>query len=351
MKRGRFTFIESPEVIEERVGRLFDQIESPALVGVSLEARGATLMRTYPRTLPDLSAGDDLLVTSRVMGAPGSTVELVVHGMLGGKQVAYPLKVKLPEAASHPWAGRLWAKSRIDDVLEEMALTRNAPPELKNEVIELGLAYNLVTPYTSFLAVPESELTAGQQTVLASMREQRAKVVAANADAAALSRTRMPPGDPVLTVKAPRDALQVTAYFPFGLVKDLAWDDKQEKWTLRFLVPVGIADGDYEATVVIVKHDQTIEIAKAPYTIDSKEPDFDVEAERAVGGATRIFVISAEPARRVIAALADDPRQRIELQGDPEGRVFEGLLPARGKVRVVVADMARNETAREVEPK
>lgn len=351
MKRGRFTFIESPEVIEERVGRLFDQIESPALVGVSLESRGATLTRTYPRTLPDLSAGDDLLVTSRVMGAPGSTLELVVHGMLGGRQVAYPLKVNLPESERHPWAGRLWAKSRIDDALEEMALTRNPPPELKNEVIELGLAYHLVTPYTSFLAVPEAELTAGQQTALASMREQRARVMAANADAAALSRTRMPPGDPVLTVKAPRDALSVTAYFPFGLVKDLAWDERQEKWTLRFLVPVGIPDGDYEATVVIVKRDRTLEIAKAPYTIDSREPDFDVQAERAVGGATRIFIVSAEPARRVTAALVEDPRQRIELKGDVEGRVFEGLLPARGRVRVVVADMARNETAREVEPR
>src|SRR5436853_4125256 len=32
---------------------------SPALVGLTLEARGATLMRAYPRTLPDLSAGED----------------------------------------------------------------------------------------------------------------------------------------------------------------------------------------------------------------------------------------------------------------------------------------------------
>ncbi|MFN2547602.1 MAG: VWA domain-containing protein, partial [Myxococcales bacterium] len=232
-KRGRFTYVESPEVIEQRVGRLFDQIESPALVGLSLEARGATLLRTYPRTLPDLSAGDDLLVASRVMGAPGSQLELVVHGTLGGRQVSYPVSVTLPERASHPWAGRLWAKSRIDDVLEEMALTRDPPNELKDEVIELGLAYDLVTPYTSFLAVPESELAGEQALTLAQMREQRAKVVAANADAAALSRKNMPPGDPLLTVNAPRDALQVTAYFPFGLVRDLKWDDHLEKWTLR----------------------------------------------------------------------------------------------------------------------
>ena len=62
-----------------------------------------------------------------------------------------------------------------------------------------------------------------------------------------------------------------------------------------------------------------------------------------------VRVVAAEPARRVTAALISDPSKRIELTGD--GRVFEGDLPARGTLRVVVADMARNETAREVEPR
>src|SRR5205814_4828695 len=101
MKRGRFTYVESPEALELRIGRLFDQIESPALVGVTLESRGATLTRTYPRTLPDLSAGEDLLVTGRVTGPPGATLQLVLHGTLGGRQVDYPVSVTLPERASH----------------------------------------------------------------------------------------------------------------------------------------------------------------------------------------------------------------------------------------------------------
>ena len=348
MKRGRFTYVESPEALELRIGRLFDQIESPALVGVTLESRGATLTRTYPRTLPDLSAGEDLLVTGRVTGPPGATLQLVLHGTLGGRQVDYPVSVTLPERASHPWTGRLWAKSRIDEALEEMALTRAALPELKNEVIELGLAYNLVTPYTSFLAVPERELNEGQATALASLRAERARVVAMHSDAAALSRTRMPPGDPVLTVKAPRDAQQVTAYFPFGLVRDLTWDDGLKKWVLRFLVPVGVPDGEYDATVVIVLRDGRVELAKAHYTIDSKEPDFEVEAVRVSGG-VRLRVRPSKPARRVTAALVANPRRRIELVGS--GGEFAGVLRGSGAVRVVVADEARNESVREVVPR
>ncbi len=348
MKRGRFTYIESPEAIEPRVGRLFDQVESPALIGVSLEARGATLLRTYPRTLPDLAAGDDLLVATRVLGTPGTALDLVVHGTLGGRQVAYPVRVTLPETASHRWVGRVWAKARVDDVLEEMALRRTPAPELRDEVIELGIAYELVTPYTSFLAVPESELNQQQAGTLTEMRAQRAKVLADNRDAAALSRKAMPPGDPVLTVTAPRDALQVTAYFPFGLVKDLRWDDRLEKWVLRFLVPVGVPDGEYEAQVVIVRRDGTVELSKASYVIDSCAPDFDVIAMRGASG-THVRVTVAEPARKVTVVVASDPRRRVELSGD--GRVFEGDMPSVARLRVVVADVARNETAREVMPR
>jgi Ca-activated chloride channel family protein len=343
IKHGRFTYIESPEAIEQRVGRLFDQIESPALIGLSVESRGAALTRTYPRSLPDLSAGDDLLLAGRVLGAPGARLDLVVHGTLGGRQVAYPVSVVLPESASHPWVARTWAKSRVDDVLEEMALTRSPPPELQTEVIELGLAYALVTPYTSFLAVPESELDAVQSQKLSEMRAHRAKVLAANSDAAALSRRSMPPGDPILTVDAPRDALQVTAFFPFGLVKDLRFDERLEKWIVRFLVPTDVPDGAYEAQVVIVRRDGALELARASYVIDSQAPDFEVDF-----AGPRIRVRVSEPARKVTVVLAADPRRRTVLRGD--GREFEGERPGIGRLRVVVADLARNEAAREVEP-
>jgi hypothetical protein len=125
-------------------------------------------------------------------------------------------------------------------------------------------------------------------------------------------------------------------------VKDLRWDDRLERWTLRFLVPVDVADGTYEARVVIVKRDGTLELATASYLIDSCAPDFDVEL---VGSRIRIRV--NEPARKVTVASARDPQRRRVLEGD--GRVFEGEVPASGRLRVVVADLARNEGVREVD--
>ena len=97
------------------------------------------------------------------------------------------------------------------------------------------------------------------------------EIMAAHKDAVALSRSSMPPGDPILQVRAPSSAQQVTAYFPFGLVKDLVYDADAEHWRVRFLVPKGVVDGVYEVKIVIVHADGTIEVARIPYTIDSSE--------------------------------------------------------------------------------
>jgi Ca-activated chloride channel family protein len=212
-------------------------------------------------------------------------------------------------------------------------------------VVDLALAYNLVTRYTSFLAIPESEIAPGAKRELVSARERKQAVIDARPDAAALSRDEMPPGDPVLTVAAPADARQVTAYFPFGLVKDLAWDARTQSWKARFLVPKETPDGAYQARVFIVRADGTTEIVTAPYQIDSTAPDFDVEAEATSGG-VRLTVTTAGPAREVVVALVSNPRRRVTLARDADGTTFTGVLPLPAgphELRVVVADAARNE--------
>ena len=342
-KRGRFSYIESADAITDRVTRLFQQIESPVLTDLKLESSGVTLTRLYPRTLPDLVPGDEIVLLGRALSTGALDVSLT--GNLGGKPIAFTTSASVPEksAQPHTWVGRLWARARIDDLLEEIALSGERD-ELKNEVIELALAYEMVTPYTSFLAIPESELTAAARGSIASAREERARVMAAHRDAAALSRDDMPPGDPVLSVKAPRDARQVTAYFPFGLVKDLRWDDTADCWQVRFLVPRWVTDGRYEVKVLIVRHDGLIELATAPYTIDSRAPDFEVEALPAAGGVL-VRVRAVESVREVIVARVDDPRARLRL-APATGDVFEGLFPlapGRHALRIVVADGARNE--------
>jgi Ca-activated chloride channel homolog len=185
-KRGRFVFIENAQEIEAKVDRLAANISKPLLVDVNVTVDGANATRMYPRTLPDLFAEDELRVSGRLRGT--GSVKFKITGKLAGKQVEYVKTVDIGRAQAEPWTASLWAESRIDHLLEEIALDASKT-EYKDEVLELSLAYNFLTPYTAFLAVPESELGAMHDTVTAA-RERKAKILANNQDVADLDEDK-----------------------------------------------------------------------------------------------------------------------------------------------------------------
>jgi len=179
LKRGRFVYIEKASMIEPEVSRLAASISKPLLVGVSVDVEGANAVRLYPRSLPDLFAEDELVVTGRIRGT--GTAKFIIKGKLAGKPVTFTRSVDMTKSSPRPWVAGLWAQARVDHILEELSLGAKTP-ELVNEVIELALVYNFVTPYTAFLAIPESELGAMADTVAAA-RERKRKILADNAEA------------------------------------------------------------------------------------------------------------------------------------------------------------------------
>ncbi len=347
-RRGRFTFIADPRAVRVEFPKVLSQLEAPAVANLRLRVEGGRLERAYPDVVGDLFAGDEVRVFGRVAGS--GPVKLVLEGDEGGKPRRFEAAIDPVATSARPWVARGWARARVDDLLE-VSRAKGESEELKDEAIELGLAYGLVTPFTSFLAVPESELTEAARQAVGSMRQRRKAILAAQKDAAAVSRLNMPPGDPVLKVKAPRDARRVTALFPFGLAQDLFYDDFAEAWTARFLVPVQVADGEYEVPVLVVQADGRVTATTARYTIDSRSANVDVDA-RALPQGVELRVTLDEPAGEVRAAPAADPANAVVLAPEADRRTFRGRLalpPGRHQVRVVVADLARNEAERVVD--
>jgi Ca-activated chloride channel family protein len=185
-KRGRFTYIEQTKDIKPEVGRLSQSIAKPLLVDVSVDVEGAQAVRLYPRSMPDLFAMDELVVSGRLRGM--GTAKFIIKGTLAGKPVQFTRAVNIAKAAHRPWVGRLWAQARVEHLLEEIALG-SKEPELKNEVIELALAYNFVTPYTAFLAIPESEM-GNERATVERERERKRQIMANHQDAAELDKTK-----------------------------------------------------------------------------------------------------------------------------------------------------------------
>ena len=193
-KRGSFSYIPDATAIEPEVKRVAAHIAHPVLVDISVDVDGAQATRIYPRTLPDLFSEDELVIAGRLRGT--GTAKFTIKGRLEGKPVTFTKTINLAKAPPKRWVGGLWAKSRIEHLMEELSLNGNQP-ELQNEVIELALAYNFVTPYTAFLAIPESELGEMAGTVAAA-REKKAKILASHQDAASLGGTSVDKNAPVI---------------------------------------------------------------------------------------------------------------------------------------------------------
>ena len=182
-KRGRFLFIADASHIEAEVGHLYAQIARPLLVDVSLDVEGGAVSRVYPRSLPDLFVDDELRIHGRLRA--DGPVAFVLRGRRGARQVEIRTGAVIPRSVERPWVGRQWAVARVDDLLADIQL-KGEDPERRAEVITLALAYDFVTPYTAFLAIPERELTAQAAQTLAGARAQRASAQAYHLAAAAV---------------------------------------------------------------------------------------------------------------------------------------------------------------------
>ena len=183
VKRGRFIHIRDAGDLERDVGLLYRSISRPLLVDVSLEVEGASAHGIYPRSLPDLFVDDEILISGRLTGT-GPT-RFALHGSVGGRPITVRARLDVQNGVRRPWVGKLWAESRVDHLVEKIALGEGTP-EHQKEVVDLALAYNFVTDYTSFLAIPESELTDNARATIEEARARKRSILDAHPDAASL---------------------------------------------------------------------------------------------------------------------------------------------------------------------
>jgi Ca-activated chloride channel family protein len=334
----------APEAAE----RFRTMIERPLLTGIHVAFDGIDAFEQAPAKLPDLLAARPLIVFGKYRGTGKGTATITGQSASG----SFRQTVALDPAAARPtlqpleW---LWARKQVEWMEDERSIAhdQNDRDALEERIAGLGLRHSLLTSQTSFIAIDDVIANAGGRQKTANQPLPMPAGVSNHAVASSvgMSRATMPPGDPVLTVSAEPGAVSVTAYFPFGLVKELAFDAVTERWQTRFLVPKQTPDGPYQVPVVIVHADGRTETVRGAYTIDSAEPDFDVEVVPVPGG-VRLRVVTAEPARRVVVAEVGAPERRMELSRADNDATFAGSLflpPGRHTLRVVVADRARNE--------
>ncbi len=163
--RGRPTYIEPDERIDEKVSTFFARMQSPLLTDIHLDfttgsgsAIGGTqveLFDTYPNPLPDLYAGTQLIVVGRYTG--GGSQALTVSGSVNGRATTFTYGTVLSEHDGTAFIPRLWAARKIGYLLTQIRI-HGEQEEWINAVVDLSLRYGIITPYTSFL-IEEPELS------------------------------------------------------------------------------------------------------------------------------------------------------------------------------------------------
>jgi len=142
------------EDIEIKVSRFYTKISEPVLANPRLTVTGdIKLVKTYPKDLPDLFAGDQLVVIGRYTGDGDAAVKLT--GTVGGDGLSIVDDASFAkQSIEHAFIPRLWATRRIGYLLDEIRL-RGENSELQEEVVALARAFGVVTPYTSYLIVED----------------------------------------------------------------------------------------------------------------------------------------------------------------------------------------------------
>lgn len=132
----------------------FNRISHPAMTDIQVSWGAAEVAQVYPSRTPDLLVGRPVILTGRFSG---QLTDIHVTGNAGGERLS--LRMDNEDAAEHPALGQVWARRKIADMMDQMALDGNS--ELQPAVVQTALAYNLVSAYTSFLAVDTSRITEG----------------------------------------------------------------------------------------------------------------------------------------------------------------------------------------------
>src|SRR5207302_3584537 len=84
--RGVTTYIQPGGDIEQAVGSLAAKVSSPVLTDLVLAADGVDLYDLQPQRLPDLFAGDELVVFGRYRGASNGERSLTVTGRRNSRE-------------------------------------------------------------------------------------------------------------------------------------------------------------------------------------------------------------------------------------------------------------------------
>jgi Ca-activated chloride channel family protein len=168
--RGTVDYVEPGADVEEAVGSLAAKISYPVLVDLALGESPVRLKDLQPARLPDLYAGEELVVFGRYESARADAAgEVSIAGTRGDRRERVAARVEFPaHASSGDYIPGLWAARKVGELMRTIRV-EGATPERIAEVRALALRYGLLTEYTSYLVLEPGMARNGRGGVAGAM--------------------------------------------------------------------------------------------------------------------------------------------------------------------------------------
>ncbi len=155
MGGGACRILLGPNEIAEAVESLSLKLAMPVVTNVVVGLEGATVDEACPERVPELFAGQPVLVKGRFKpSAGGGKAVMKATGPAGEFTEEVPLvMVTDPDAAAG--LASMWARAKVEGLEDRMRIERGNEEALKAEIVRIGTTHSIVTQYTSFVVVDE----------------------------------------------------------------------------------------------------------------------------------------------------------------------------------------------------
>lgn len=145
--RGAYTYIGKISEVQEKMQILFDKLKHPVLTDLQVQWDDAGKIEAWPQKLPDLYAGEPLLLTASAASLPKA---LRISGRTAGKE--WHSDLKLQGGNSENGIAVLWARMKITALMDQ--LTAHAEDAgVRKTIIDTAMEHHLVSKFTSLVAI------------------------------------------------------------------------------------------------------------------------------------------------------------------------------------------------------
>jgi Ca-activated chloride channel family protein len=151
---GEPFLVSKPEEAQAKAEKLREYILRPVLTSIKASYAGFDAYDVEPLTIPDVLALRPIIIFGKWRGQPQGTISLT--GFSGKQEYAQSFDIKKIKATDKNSGLRyFWARHHIVMLGDYNNLVES--DERVKEIVKLGIKYNLLTAYTSFVAI-DSEI-------------------------------------------------------------------------------------------------------------------------------------------------------------------------------------------------